>query len=109
MGSSVADRLADVHPRMLGMGAKGDPQKTGLVVGQLLARALDYAGIEVKEAAARMGYGDPTTLYRWIAGKEQPNFEKLSLLGDKFNEGVALGFASSCRTLRVRWTVEQAS
>lgn len=116
MASSVADRLAGVHPPMLGMGpksarfeAKADPQTSGLIVGQIIARALDYAGLEVKEAAARMGYSDPTTLYRWLAGKEAANFDRLFQLGDKFREGLALGVASACPTLRVRWTVEQAS
>lgn len=109
MASTMADPRLDVHPRMVGMGAKAEPRNSGIVTGQIVARALDYAQIEVKEAAATMGYTDTTTLYRWIAGKEQPNFEKLALLGDKFTEGIALGFASACPRLRVRWTVEQAS
>jgi hypothetical protein len=102
MAPSVPDRLADVHPRMVGF----DPQKAGILAGRIIERALDYAGLEVKEAAATMGYGDATTLYRWIAGKEAANFDKLWLLGEKFQEGLVIGLATACRTLRVRTTIE---
>lgn len=101
MPESVRDRLADVHPQMAGFG----PQKSGLLVGQLIARAFDYAGLEVKEAAAAMGYAEPTTVYRWLSGREQPNFDKLLTLGEKFQEGLVIGLATACASVRVETTV----
>ena len=80
MNPKVANRLADVHPQMLraeGEGRRKELADLRPVIGELVSRALQLAGVTKQEAAFRMRYSDPGTVSRWCSGVERPAFDKL--------------------------------
>lgn len=109
MPSSVLDSLASAHRPNLKMGADADLRKKAIacpVIGKAIARAMRHAEIEPKQAAADMGYSDPAIVYRWFAGKESPNLDKLWSLGEKFQQGLVIALAHVCTTgVKVETTV----
>lgn len=80
MDSIVNDRLADLHPQMLRARGEADRKKLAdlrPVVGRLVERALELAGLSKQETAFAMGYSDAGTISRWCSGVERPLFDKL--------------------------------
>lgn len=80
IASTVADRVADVHPQMLRGDSEGERKKLADLrptIGQLVARAFQLMGVSKQDAAWRMHYDDPGTVSRWCSGTERPAFDKL--------------------------------
>lgn len=90
MNDSMRDRLADVHPQMLrasserpARAGESDCKKVAdlrTVIGRLVERALEIAGVRKQEAAFQMGYSDQGTVSRWCSGVERPLFDKLFMV-----------------------------
>lgn len=99
MGASVADRTGLAQRHMLKMGGEGHLNKVEKVdkatIGRSIQRALDYADLTAKCAAAEMGYSDPTIVSRWIAGAESPNLAKFCTLGPRVRRGLLLALAET--------------
>jgi hypothetical protein len=82
--STIADRLADVHPQMLRVEGETDPQLLGKAIGRAIDQALRRCHLTNKEAAFRMRYTDSAVVGRWIAYTETPQLARLRMLGDTF-------------------------
>lgn len=112
MSDSVRDLRAVPHPRTLGMRLRCNHSalrhharlQAPHVIGPAVASALQYAGISVKEAAARTGR-PITSIYRWQSGVEQPNFDALWTLGEDFEHGLFLALGRACPSMRVGTTL----
>jgi hypothetical protein len=104
MATTVAERLAGVHPQMLRVEHEGDRKKLAdlrPVIGQLVERAFALMGISKQDAAFRMGYRDPGTVSRWCTAVERPLFDKLFGL-DGFDVAYVLAIAE--RNARIEVT-----
>lgn len=95
MAASVADRLKHVHPQMLRVGTDPDRKKFAElrpVIGRLVERALEIAGLSKQEAAFAMGYADSGVISRWCSGAERPLFDKLFAI-DRFEDAWLVALA----------------
>ena len=83
----MADRLAGVHPQMLRAPSEAERERSEAdrkklvdlrrVIGRLVERALELAGVSKQEAAHHMGYADQGVVSRWCSAVERPLFDKL--------------------------------
>lgn len=109
MSNSLASRLDGVNCKPLKC-----PPRTGETFlqlteasAQLIARALDRAGLTVKAAASDMGISE-SLLARQLKGMEHLSWQRLNLLPDRFFYELlfliaeARGLAQEDRTLRMR-------
>jgi hypothetical protein len=100
MRHSIDPRLVDVHPKPLGIRGEGLPLKVGMndfkaLIGGAIERALEKSGISRKTASFVMGYGeDQSSIRKWIEGKETPQFARLWLLGETFQQALVVSLAS---------------
>lgn len=92
MATTVAERLSNVHPKMLAAQSEGLRKK--LVVGRRVERALELLGITKQDAAFRMGYSDSSVLSRWFNATERPQFDKLEAI-DGFDGAYAIALAEN--------------
>jgi hypothetical protein len=93
--SIVKDRLAGVHPQMVRAQSETERKKVAdlrLVVGRLVERALELAGLSKQETAFAIGYSDAGTISRWCSGIERPLFDKLFTVPG-FQEAYVLALA----------------
>jgi hypothetical protein len=78
----VSAGVLDRPPRRVALRREGvrknvaEPAE-GRLVGQVIGRALELAGLSRQEVAFTMGYADESSLCRWIAGVETPQFARL--------------------------------
>lgn len=108
MPTSIADRLAGVHPQMLRAGIEGDRKKVAdlrPVIGRLVERALELAELTKQDAAYRMGYRDAGTISRWCSAVERPLFDKLFTL-DGFEAAWMLALAERNPKMEVETIVK---
>lgn len=80
MGTKATATLDNVHPQMLRVRGEGDRKKLAdlkSIVGRVVERTFELAGVSKQEAAYAMGYSDPGTVSRWCAGTERAQFDKL--------------------------------
>lgn len=83
MGASLTDRLNAVKPKSLVM--KGEALHKFLVlpehraaVARVVRRMLEISGLQHKDAAFLLGFGDDQTpISRWLAGVEPPNLARI--------------------------------
>lgn len=105
---SLKDRLDAVQPQMLRAEHEGDCKKVAdlrRVIGQLVERALELAGVRKQEAAFQMGYSDPGTVSRWCSGVERPLFDKLFVI-DGFEGAWILALAERNSEMQVETIVK---
>lgn len=62
-------------------------------VGRLLADALRHANVLAKDAAARMGYADQSTLSDWMSGQHVPAFFAKFLADERLRRGFIVALA----------------
>jgi hypothetical protein len=99
MDKTVAERLADVHPKMLAARDEGDRKPLAerdwrRLVGQTIERALTLAHLTKQEVSYAMGYSDQSAVSRWIAGVERPLFDKLFAV-DRFYDAWVIAAAEA--------------
>jgi hypothetical protein len=81
----LAAQLDGIQRKSIAMGGESLRKKFAAtdddwnrVIGRVIERALELAGMQKGEAAAEMGYGtNQAPLSRWIAGVETAQFQKL--------------------------------
>ena len=97
MASTLTDRLNGIPRKPLAMRGEGlhkkvvDPESRALVA-RAIALALGHSGLNGKEAAFEMGYGDDQSpISRWVAGVEPPQMARfLSVPELRYGLSVAL-------------------
>jgi len=62
--------------------------------GQVIERTLILAGVTRKTAADEMGYRDHSALSRWIAGTENPQIDRLTLIPG-FSKSFLIAYAET--------------
>jgi hypothetical protein len=109
MAASIADRLADVHPKMLRAEGESDRKKLvedlRPVIGRLVERAIALAGLTKQEAAFAMGYSDQGAVSRWCSGVERPQFDKLFVVKG-FKLAWLLAIAEDSKEIEVETTIK---
>lgn len=114
MASSLTDRLAGLHPKMLRAESEsqkraGETESKKLAdlrpfIGKLVERALELLGITKQDAAFRMGYSDAGTISRWCSGTERPALDKLFAI-DGFRVALVLALAECTEELEAETVV----
>lgn len=109
MPTSITDRLANVHPKMLRVDSESDRKKVAEqlrpVIGRLVERALDLASVTKQDAAFQMGYTDQGALSRWCSGVERPLFDKLFIV-DGFEDAWLVALAERNPQMEVETVVK---
>lgn len=110
MPRSISQQLDAVHPRMIAMRGEGLRRNPAIAddrrqQGEEIDTALKAAKITRQEAAYQLGYADASSIDRWIAGTENPNFAKLRTLGPRFRRQLWLAQAESIGGVRIEHVV----
>lgn len=112
MNTTVANRLDDVHPKMLAVRPRSSEtdrkplaeQEWRRQIGRMIERALVLSAMTAQELSYQMGYADQSALSRWIAAVERPQFDKLFAV-DRFYDAWVIASAEHNPRLEVETVV----
>jgi hypothetical protein len=103
MGTTLAKRLSDVHPKPVAATLRSDTNVERKPfaeadwrthIGQTIERALALAQITKQEISFAMGYQDQSAVSRWISGVERPLLDKLFAV-DRFYDAWVIACAET--------------